>query len=166
MKTIIKQMEQFLGALLLISMLSIGCTNQSGKESATNTAAAAAVSANTEVASEASDPMMNKGVGPVTSVQIAEIDNVLVGKGKTLFEGKCTSCHKIEAKHVGPALAGVTKRRSPEWIMNMILNPGDMTQKDPIAKELLATFMAPMANQSLTEEEARNILEYFRSIDK
>ncbi len=50
--------------------------------------------------------------------------------------------------------------------MNMILNPEEMVQKDPDAKALLIEYNgSPMANQSLTEEEARNILEYFRTLD-
>jgi mono/diheme cytochrome c family protein len=108
-----------------------------------------------------------KGIGPVTHVDIpATIDAALVAKGKTIFEGKCTPCHNAdETKKVGPGLKGVTERRKPEWIMNMILNPSEMTQKDPQAMELLATYLAPMANQNLTEEEARSILEYFRQND-
>jgi len=48
--------------------------------------------------------------------------------------------------------------------MNMILNPEEMIQKDPIAKQLLIDSNgAPMANQNLTEDEARSILEYFRT---
>ena len=30
--------------------------------------------------------------------------------------------------------------RTPEWIMNMILNPTEMVEKDPLAKELLVEF--------------------------
>ncbi len=49
--------------------------------------------------------------------------------------------------------------------MNMILNPEEMIQKDPIAKKLLMEFNgAPMANQNLTEEQARQVLEYFRTL--
>jgi cytochrome c len=58
---------------------------------------------------------------------------------------------------------GVTDRRTPEWIMNMILNPEVMVAENPIAKKLLAEYLSPMANQSLTESEARAILEYFRT---
>ena len=60
----------------------------------------------------------------------------------------------------------VTTRRSPEWIMNMILNPEQMVKEDPIAKQLLAEYMSPMADQNLTEEQARNILEYFRTLSE
>jgi cytochrome c1 len=110
------------------------------------------------------DPKTDKGIGPVSSVTIGDIDNDLVAKGEAVFKAKCTACHKISKKFVGPALKGITERRSPEWIMNMILNPEEMIKNDPIAKQLLIDSNgAPMANQSLTEDEARAILEYFRT---
>ena len=111
-----------------------------------------------------SDPMANKGIGPISSVTLADIDTDLAATGEAEFKVKCTACHKISKRHIGPALKGVTERRSPEWIMNMILNPEEMVQKDPIAKQLLIDYNgAPMANQNLTEDEARAILEYFRT---
>ena len=87
-------------------------------------------------------------------------------KGKELFKVNCTACHKPTKKFIGPAPKGVLERRSPEWVMNMILNPEEMVAKDPIAMQLLAEANgAPMANQHLKEEEARAILEYFRTIE-
>ena len=83
----------------------------------------------------------------------------------TGFGGTCSACHKLDQRYVGPALTGVTKRRTPEWIMNMILNPQEMTQKDPIAKDLLATHFTQMSFQNVTQEEARAILEFFRQND-
>ena len=47
----------------------------------------------------------------------------------------------------------------------MILNPNEMVQKDPLAKDLLIEFNgSPMADQSLTQEDARAVLEYFRTL--
>lgn len=110
------------------------------------------------------DPMSNKGIGPIKSIELGEIDQAMVAEGEVVFKAKCTACHKISKKFVGPALKGVTERRSPEWIMNMTLNPEEMIQKDPIAKQLLLEANgAPMANQNLTEQEARQLLEYFRT---
>jgi len=71
----------------------------------------------------------------------------------------------MDSRFVGPALAGVTERRKPEWIMNMIMNPEQMVKEDPVAKELLAEYLAPMANQNITEDQARKIVEYFRQVD-
>ncbi len=108
--------------------------------------------------------MSNKGVGPITSMEIAEsIDEALAAKGEEIFTSKCTACHKMDARYVGPPLQGITNKRSPEWIMNMILAPEKMVAEDPDAKALLAEYLAPMANQNLTEDEARAILEYFRT---
>ena len=117
----------------------------------------------TEAATD-SDPMSNKGIGPIKTVALGEIDQAMVTEGEVVFKAKCTACHKISKKFVGPALKGITERRSPEWIMNMVLNPEEMIQKDPIAKQLLMEANgAPMANQNITEQEARQLLEYFRT---
>ena len=116
---------------------------------------------------DANDPMSNKGIGPVKSLVIPEtIDQAMADKGEAIYEAKCTACHKPTEKFIGPAQKGLLDRRSPEWAMNMILNPEEMTQNDPIAKQLLIEANgAPMANQNLTEEEARQVLEYIRTIE-
>lgn len=108
---------------------------------------------------------INIGIGPIKQVTISSIDANLAKHGKELFESKCSACHRIGQRYVGPDLQNVTKRRAPEWIMNMILNPIEMTQKDPIAKELITTYLTQMTFQNVSEEEARKILEYFRQID-
>ena len=110
------------------------------------------------------DPMKDKGIGPVTSITLGEIDEAMAVEGKGVFKAKCSACHKMSKRFVGPGLAGVTERRTPEWIMNMILNPEKMVTENPAAKQLLAEYLSPMANQSLTEKEARLILEYFRTV--
>ncbi|WP_347923058.1 cytochrome c [Pontimicrobium sp. SW4] len=116
-------------------------------------------------ASETID-LTNKGVGPITSVDIsAPVDQVMATRGKEVYDKMCTACHRIDKKFIGPAPTGILKKRTPEWVMNMILDPEGMTQKDPLAKALLIEFNgSPMANQNLTEEEARNVLEYFRTL--
>jgi cytochrome c len=113
-----------------------------------------------------SDPMENKGIGPIKSLTIdAEIDTEMASAGQVVYEQMCTACHKPDKNFIGPAPKGIMERRSPEWIMNMILNPEEMIMNDPIAKDLLMEFNgAPMANQNLTEEQARQVLEYFRTL--
>ena len=107
--------------------------------------------------------MSDKGIGPIKELELGEIDPDLTKIGEELFIIKCSACHKMNKRFVGPALVGVTERRSPEWIMNMILNPDQMVKENPAAKQLLMEYLSPMANQSLTEDEARAILEYFRT---
>ncbi len=105
------------------------------------------------------------GIGPVKEVKLGTIDKNLVDKGKTIFDTKCASCHKFDSRLVGPPLQGVTQRRKPEWIMNMILNPVQMTQENPAAKELFTTYLIQMTFQDVSHDDARAILEYFRSVD-
>lgn len=104
----------------------------------------------------------SKGVGPVSSLTLENLNDGLAKDGKALFDTKCSACHKMAERYVGPGLADVTKRRAPEWIMNMILNPAEMTQKDATAQGLLGEYMVQMTFQNASEAEARKILEYFR----
>lgn len=107
-----------------------------------------------------------KGAGPVMNLSIeADIDENMATEGMLLFNSKCTSCHSISfEKRIGPGMKGVISRRTPEWIMNMILNPLEMTKKDSLSKELLLMYQVQMIPMGLNENEARKILEYFRHI--
>jgi cytochrome c len=111
--------------------------------------------------------LTNKGVGPITSITLdPEIDQAMVTKGADVYKRMCTACHKVGKKFIGPPPNGVFKRRTPEWVMNMILDPEGMVKNDPLAKALLMEFNgAPMANQNLSEEDARAVLEYFRTLN-
>lgn len=104
-------------------------------------------------------------VGPVQTVALGPIDAALVEQGRELFQTRCSPCHKGADRYVGPALDGITERRSPVYIMNIILNPEGMLQGHPEVQKLFAEYSVPMTNQHLTEDEARTILEYFRSVD-
>ena len=95
----------------------------------------------------------------------AKIDDKLVETGAAAFKQKCTACHMVERKLIGPAMKGIYERRNPAWVMNMILNPTEMLQKDPTAMSLLKEYNnIMMLNQNLTENETRAIAEYFRSL--
>nr|AWJ66271.1 multicopper oxidase [uncultured bacterium] len=115
---------------------------------------------------ENSEEALPKGVGPIQELELAEeLDAELVGQGEEVFTTFCSACHKFEERYVGPDLAGVTVRRAPEWIMNMIINPDVMVMEDDTAYELFAEYMTPMANQGMSEEQARALLEFFRQYD-
>ncbi|GAB1370724.1 hypothetical protein MASR1M45_07860 [Candidatus Kapaibacterium sp.] len=108
---------------------------------------------------------VDKGVGPIKTVFVGNIDASMVANGSKIFQAKCTACHKVDEKYIGPKLRGVTQRRSPEWIMNMIMNPEQMIKENEAAKKLFAEFMTPMANQNIPQDEARALLEYLRSLE-
>lgn len=111
---------------------------------------------------ELSADELEHGIGPVRSVQTGPIDEALAQRGEQSFTSKCAACHKMDERYVGPALADVLDRRSPAFIMNMMLNPEEMLKRHPEGKAMLAEFLTPMPNQNLTQDEARAILEYLR----
>lgn len=109
----------------------------------------------------------NKGTGTIKEVKLdPTIDQAMVDRGAALFKTNCTACHKVEKRFIGPSPTGIMKRRSPEWIMNMILDPQLMVAEDRCAMDMLVEFNgAAMANQNLTEPQARDILEFFRTLN-
>lgn len=109
------------------------------------------------------DPMKNKGIGPVKSVKLDDIDLEMASKGERVFKSVCATCHRLDSDYIGPKLGGITNRRTPEWIMNMVLNTEEMLRKDPIAKELKKKHASTMAVGGLDEKDARNLLEFLRT---
>ncbi|WP_159021541.1 cytochrome c [Formosa sp. L2A11] len=110
----------------------------------------------------------NKGIGPIKSVEIGDtVDMDLAKKGETFFNTTCVACHKTDKKFIGPALGDVTTKRSPEWIMNMVMNTAEMTKKDPLAKGIYEEYnKAVMITAPVSEDNARAIVEYLRSLEK
>ena len=89
-----------------------------------------------------------------------------VSDGKGIYDVKCQSCHKLtEDRIVGPGWKGVTQRREPHWIMNMITNVDMMLEKDPEAQKLLEQCLVRMPNQNISKDQARHLLEFMRSND-
>ncbi|MBB6681348.1 cytochrome c [Aequorivita sp. 609] len=167
MKNIIKSMA----ALVILLLVSCGGKEEKKKEGIQIGQKPAPTETPKETPTSTVKPsetidLTNKGIGPIKNVDLsAEVDDAMAAKGLDLFKSKCMACHKVDKKFIGPAPTGILERRTPEWVMNMILDPEGMVQNDPLAKALLQEFNgSPMANQSLTEEEARQILEYFRTL--
>lgn len=164
-----KSIQKTLIILLSVGLFSCG---GSGEKDTTNGTDDTKTSTEAPAASENKVPasiritLDDKGVGPVKSVTLApEIDMKLAEQGKVTYDAMCLGCHRPDKKFIGPAPKGILDRRSPEWIMNMILNPEVMIVENEEARDLLMEFNgAPMANQGLTEEQARGILEYFRTL--
>lgn len=155
-KTMKSTMLMSFGAALL---LMTSCGGGSNETQGTYTPPSAATT------EETADP---KGVGEIREVALGEgIDNVMADKGKAIVDMKCTACHQLNDKRVvGPGFQGLTNRRRPEWIMNMITNVDVMLEKDPVAQALLEECLTRMPNQNISLAEARDILEFFRRNDQ
>ena len=140
----------------------VACSSNSSTETNSST------SENEEsTSSEAPDYDPNRGEGKFTSVDLGTgLNTEMAIAGETAYGVKCSSCHKLsDERLVGPGWAGVTTRRKPEWIMNFITNPDPMINKDPEVQAQLELCLVRMPNQNLTDDEARNILEFMRKND-
>jgi hypothetical protein len=108
--------------------------------------------------------------GTVVLASDVHLDNPLnaewVIEGRKIYEVNCQPCHKLtDERLIGPGWKGVTQRRKPEWILNMITNVETMLDKDPQAQRLLEDCIVRMPNQNLVLPEARKVLEFQRSND-
>ncbi|MBK8954074.1 MAG: cytochrome c [Saprospiraceae bacterium] len=94
------------------------------------------------------------------------LDAEWVKNGESIYNLKCLACHKLtEEKLVGPGWKGLTKKREPAWIINMITNVDMMLESDPEAQKLLEQCLVRMPNQNVSKEESRQILEFMRKND-
>ena len=107
---------------------------------------------------------LEHGIGPVTEhIEISDVlDPEMIEKGRNIYEMKCEMCHNMEGRMVGPPLGEITDKRSPEFLMNMILNPGEMARAHPVGHELLREYMTVMPFQNVQRDEARAIVEFLR----
>lgn len=106
--------------------------------------------------------------GPeIKTVEITTpLNQAWVAGGKAIYDGKCMPCHRLTAdKLVGPGWLGVTTRRQPVWIMNMICNTDMMLAQDEDAQKQLELCLVRMPNQNVAVEDARKILEFMRQVD-
>ena len=109
----------------------------------------------------------DKGIGEIKSVTLnSPLKPDMVAKGQAIYDMKCAACHKLdEMRVVGPGWKGLTERRKPEWIMNMVTNVEIMLDKDPAAQALLEECLMRMPNQNVSIGDARDILEFMYSND-
>jgi mono/diheme cytochrome c family protein len=63
-------------------------------------------------------PNATAGAAPATG----GADAAAIQAGDALFKANCAQCHAVNEKVVGPALAGITKRRSISWLIPWIKN--------------------------------------------
>ena len=88
-------------------------------------------------------------------------------KGKLAFESNCLACHSVgQGRKLGPDLAGVSKRRTDQWLTRWLKAPEEMLKTDADAKAMLKEANnVPMPNQNLSESEIKEYIKYFHWID-
>ena len=86
--------------------------------------------------------------------------------GATLFKQKCTSCHALDKKVVGPALAGVDGRHKEDWLVKWINNAPAMIASGDKEAVALANEYKPMvmtAFPELSPDDVKGILAYIKA---
>ena len=153
-----------LSAIIFCSLVT-GCgtgTQSSQKESADSTKTIHAK--DSVVMSQGS---VAKGIGRFQDVVLTHpLNTYMIAQAQAIYGAKCIACHKLtDEKLVGPGWQGITDRRTPEWIMNFITNTQVMLDKDLAAQSELVTCIVRMPDQDLSDEQARDMLEFMRKND-
>lgn len=153
--------------IFALGLFFVACGGSGDKASTTAPESASADATTPAANSENPSYDPNRGEGKFHDVQLADkLDPAMAEKGDKLYELKCSSCHKLtDERLVGPGWHGVTSRHKPEWIMNFMTNTDDMIDKDPKAQAMLEICMVRMPNQNLSDDDAREILEFMRKND-
>src|SRR6266545_2261401 len=106
------------------------------------------------------------GAGIATAQQArVQVDSAAAKRGESLFQNRgCVGCHSIgKGKRSGPDLAGVTQRRTLDWLRRWMKNPTPMFDSDSTAKALLAEFNnTRMPNLRLKDDEVDALLQYIQ----
>lgn len=153
-------MKKYAVLLIGLSILLSACGGNSNQTTDSN-------AENSSNAAPAASAEEGKGIGEIKSVTLNNpLKPDMVERGKAIYDMKCAACHKLDdMRVVGPGWKGVTERRKPEWIMNMITNVEIMLDKDPEAQALLEECLTRMPNQNVSVGDARDILEFMLSND-
>jgi mono/diheme cytochrome c family protein len=94
-------------------------------------------------------------------------DAAAISAGEALFNGNCKSCHRVKAKLVGPALAGVQDRvPSIAWILDWVKNPAKkIASGDEYANKIYNEYNKSQmtAFTSYTDTQILSILAYVKA---
>lgn len=89
-----------------------------------------------------------------------------IAAGDALFTANCTQCHAVNEKVVGPALAGITKRRTTSWLVSWVHNSAKVIASgddyavklfDANGKQQMPSF------PQLSEKDIKDILAWVES---
>ncbi len=157
-------MKKF-AVILALAFFIAACGNNNDTNTATETDSFDSTSVVKTDPNPSYDP--HRGEGKFKKVEIGDrLDVAMAAAGEKVSSVKCSGCHKMtDEKLVGPGWKGVTTRRTPEWIMNFVTNTDAMLDKDPAAQAQLEICLVRMPNQNLTDDDARNLLEFMRRND-
>lgn len=93
-----------------------------------------------------------------------------IERGEALFKRKCKGCHRLsDGVKVGPGMAGVTNRRSDEWLDKWLQDPHEMIENgDPVAVKLKKKYKKTMRKLKSMQDETnrKDIIAFLKENDK
>ncbi|UOQ79603.1 cytochrome c3 family protein [Hymenobacter sp. 5414T-23] len=119
------------------------------------------------VSKEGVAPDATAGATPATATAPAAGggDAAAIAAGDALFKGNCAQCHAVNEVVVGPALAGITKRRPMSWIIPWIKNSSKVVASgDDYAVKLFNQYgKQQMPSFQLSDQEITSIVAWVTS---
>lgn len=100
-----------------------------------------------------------------TIAQEIPTDESVIAAGEATFKANCTTCHRIWEVRIGPALNGVSERRSVEWLTSWIRNSQAMiADGDPDAVAIYEEYnKTVMTAYPFSDDEIMEVLAYIKS---
>jgi mono/diheme cytochrome c family protein len=85
--------------------------------------------------------------------------------GDALFKNNCAQCHAVNEQVVGPALAGITKRRPVSWLIPWVKNSSKVVASgDEYAVTLFNKYQKQqMPSFALSDKQITDIVAYINS---
>ncbi|TGE16246.1 cytochrome c3 family protein [Hymenobacter elongatus] len=114
------------------------------------------------VSKEGVVPGATAAAAPAAAAGATTGDAAAIAAGDALFKGNCAQCHAINDKIVGPALAGITKRRSLAWLIPWIKNSSKVVASgDEYAVKIYNEYQKQqMPSFQLSDAEITSIISY------
>jgi glucose/arabinose dehydrogenase/cytochrome c2 len=94
-------------------------------------------------------------------------DPAAIAKGENIFNQNCIACHTMDQDGIGPALGGITKEVSAEWLKNFIIDPKTIIESgDARAKKMFERYKSVMPSFAYyKEDEIEGIVAYLNTHD-
>lgn len=88
-----------------------------------------------------------------------------VAEGEAVFKSKCKACHKFGRKVMGPDLAGISKRATPEWLKKWLTDTkGTFAGNDPYTIEMKKRAKSKAKpkhrTKKMTEADISNVIDF------
>ena len=114
---------------------------------------------------EPQGPQFSKPVAAAPALKLTVVEVAQIEAGDALFKGNCAQCHAVNEQVVGPALAGISKRRPVSWILPWVKNSSKVVASgDDYAVAVFTKFnKQQMPSFALSDKEITAIVAYVAS---